>query len=112
MKVLFPLRTGNGLNSREHWRVRAKRVQAERWATKVACGGHAPPAGPVVVNLWRQSPSARGLDSDNLQGALKAIRDEVATWLKRDDADPSIIWSYHQAPGKRGEWNVGIEVLS
>ena len=111
MKVLFPLRTGRGLNSREHWRTRSTRVQAERWATKVACAAHTPPAGPVVVNLWRVSPSARGLDSDNLQGAMKAIRDQVAAWLKRDDADTSITWNYAQRPGKRGEWMVGIEVV-
>ena len=110
MKVLFPLRTGRGLNSREHHMARARRVRDERWTVVHAIGRQEAPAGPVVVTLWRVSPSAKGLDKDNLQGALKAVRDQVADWLKRDDADPSIEWRYAQRGGKRGEWLIGIDV--
>lgn len=110
MMVLIPLQTSRGLNAREHHMARHRRVKAEREAVAWVCKPHQPPAGPVVVTLWRVSPGPNLLDKDNLQGALKAVRDEVAAWLKRDDADDSIDWRYAQRGGKPGEWKVGIEV--
>jgi hypothetical protein len=71
---------------------------------------HKPPKGPVTVLMRRVSPSNKGLDSDNLHGALKAVRDQIAAWLGRDDADPSITWQVAQRPGKKDEWAVEIEV--
>lgn len=40
-------------------------------------------ASPLVVTLRRLS--AGELDDDNLHGGLKAVRDELASWLGRDD---------------------------
>ena len=111
LKLSIPLRTGRGLNDRMHFMVRARKVKAERLAVGLVLNTHKAPAGPVTVNLGRVSPSAKGLDKDNLQGALKAVRDQVAAWLGRDDADDSITWNYGQRPGKRGEWAVEIEVM-
>lgn len=107
IKVAVPLRTVAGLNAREHHMVRARRVKKERHAIAWALNGKPmPPATmPVVVLLTRMSPG-NGLDNDNLQGALKAVRDQVADWLKRDDADPSITWQYAQ---RRAPW--GVEVM-
>lgn len=104
----IPLRTVPGQNVREHHMVRARRVKKERHAVAwVMNRKAAPPAGtPVVVLLTRDAPS-NGLDDDNLQGALKAVRDQVADWLKRDDADPSIKWQYAQ---RRAPWGVHILV--
>jgi hypothetical protein len=48
--------------------------------------------------------SPRKLDTDNLQGAFKWIRDEVANQLVpgkqpgRADDDPRISWEYDQEP--------------
>jgi len=112
LKLSIPLRTGRGLNDRMHLMVRARKVKAERLAVGLVLNTHKAPAGPVTVNLGRVSPSAKGLDKDNLQGALKGVRDQVSAWLGRDDADESITWNYSQKPGKRGEWAVEIEVMA
>ena len=110
LKLSIPLRTGRGLNDRMHFMQRARKVKAERLAVGLVLNTHKAPAGPVTVNLGRVSPSAKGLDKDNLQGALKAVRDQVAAWLGRDDADDSITWNYGQRPGKTKEWAVEISV--
>jgi len=54
------------------------------------------------------SPGEKG---DNLRGALKAVRDQVATWLGVDDADPRVTWEYGQAVDGRPRYQaVRIEV--
>jgi hypothetical protein len=54
--------------------------------------------------------SAGELDDDNLRGALKAIRDEVAEWIGLDDRDPLIVWKYDQEKAERGTAGVRVEV--
>ena len=110
IKFSIPIRTGRGLNERMHHMQRARTVKAERQAVAWVATQHAAPAGPVAVTICRVSPSSKGLDGDNLQGGLKAVRDQLADWLGRDDADPSITWRYAQRPGKKGEWAVEISV--
>lgn len=116
--VSVPIRTSAGQNAREHFGTRARRVKAEREAVAWMLKGYTPPAGPVKVLMVRVSPG-RPLDAhDNLPGSLKAPVDAVAEWLGRDDADPSIDWSYGQRPGKQGkrgnlgEWAVEIHVMA
>ncbi len=48
------------------------------------------------------------LDSDNLQGALKPLRDAVAYSLGIDDGDPRIEWEYHQIKSTQPE---GVTVM-
>ncbi len=105
--ILVPLRTVSGLNAREHHMARARRVKAER--RQVAWHLHvlAPikPKVPCVVTLTRIAPS-NGLDGDNCQGALKAVRDEVAAWLGVDDKRADLVrYEYDQ---RRGPWGVEI----
>lgn len=104
--LALPLRLGSGLNAREHWRARARRVRAERDAVALYLAREKRPALPVRVELVRVAPS-NGLDSDNLQGSLKACRDQVADWLGTDDRDPRIAWVYAQ---ERGAWGVRITI--
>lgn len=104
--ILVPIRTAPGQNVREHWRVRAARVKAEREAVRWRLCTAAKPATPLVVLLTRTAPS-NGLDDDNVIGALKAIRDEIADWLGVDDKHRHIVrYEYAQ---RRGEWGVEIE---
>lgn len=116
LTVSIPLRTTNGQNAREHHMARARRVKAERNVVGWLMRRHKAPAGPVTVLLRRVSPpGATGrwvpLDEhDNLRGALKAPVDALATWLGRDDADPSITWQYAQRRGEPGEWAIEVEV--
>jgi hypothetical protein len=106
--ILLPdLRTAPGMNVREHYMVRAKRVKAEkeRAAWELARWAAKPPI-PCVVVLTRFAPS-NGLDDDNLAGSLKGVRDAVADWLGVDDRDRSRVrYLYEQ---QRAGWGVGIE---
>ena len=54
--------------------------------------------------------SAGELDDDNLRGALKSVRDEVAAWIGLDDKDPRIAWKYDQQKTERGTCGVRVDV--
>jgi hypothetical protein len=95
-----------GQNNREHHRVRAARVAAEREATLAALAAGDWRGDPV--SLRRPELGARvtivrpfvatPLDSDNLSAACKAPRDAVAQFLGVDDASARLHWVYLQAP--------------
>lgn len=89
-------------NRRDHWAVRSGRAKAQRYVAYVAAvaairkpirdrirGG-----GRWRIVLTRFSP--RRLDSDNLAGALKAVRDGIADALGINDGDPRFSWRYEQ----------------
>jgi hypothetical protein len=106
--ILVPMRTVPGLNVREHWKARSRRVKNEREAVawKLATRAVKPPL-PLVVTLTRIGPS-NGLDDDNLAGAMKATRDEIAKWLGVDDRKSEVVrYRYAQERGK--EWGVRIQ---
>lgn len=107
MLVICALRTVAGLNAREHWRARSRRVKKEREVVQIMLHNSKPPSLPCAITLTRCAPS-RGLDSDNLQGSLKAVRDQVAVWLGCDDRDSRVDWRYEQRRSRRGVWQVWI----
>lgn len=98
--IIVPVKTPSVLNLREHWGRKAARAKAHREAAWASCQYANPrrPALPVVVRLVRISP--RKLDGDNLQGALKAVRDGIADWLGVDDGHDAVTWEYGQEQGK------------
>lgn len=104
----LPLRVVSEANAHEHWRVRQKRAKAQRHAVAWAWVAAGLPEGrkPVTVRLVRLAP--RTLDSDNLAGAFKAVRDEVAYLCGFDDRDPSVRWEYVQERAK--EYGVRCEI--
>lgn len=112
----LPLRTVSESNAHVHWRIRQKRAKAHREGTYVAlCCLRAAPGlllsqhGRLVVTLTRLAP--RALDDDNLQGALKHVRDGVADALGIDDRDARIAWRYGQAKGPRpGHYAVRVVI--
>lgn len=77
------LRLASTLNARQHWRARAASAKRQRGLTRLCLSAHPRPTGPVVVTITRAAP--RALDSDNLAGACKSVRDGVADWLGVDD---------------------------
>lgn len=62
----------------------------------------------LVVLLTRVAP--RELDSDNLQGALKHVRDGVADALGVDDRDERVTWA--PCDQRKGKAGVVIEIFS
>lgn len=107
--ISISLKTSPGMNAREHFRVRAKRVKAEREAVAWMLKAMPKPAIPCSVLLTRVAPS-NGLDDDNLAGSLKSVRDEVARWLGVDDRDRMTVrYRYAQKRGAQKQWEVRIE---
>ena len=108
--IYAPIKTVSALNARDaHWRVRHRRVKSERASIGWYLNGAARPGLPCEVLLTRIAPSA-GLDDDNLAGALKGIRDEVASWLGVDDRHrDQVSYRYAQRRGGRAEWAVQID---
>jgi hypothetical protein len=100
------IQLARGQNNREHHRVRAARVAAEREATRLALAAGDWRGDPV--SLRRAELGARvtivrpfvttALDNDNLSAACKAVRDEVAAFLGVDDASARLHWVYLQSP--------------
>lgn len=111
MILTIPLKTVSGMNAREHWRKRAKRVKAERDAATfhLYYAGYAAPKPPLVVKLTRIGPT-NGLDPfDNLPSALKGCVDAIATWLGVDDRkSDKVRYECDQERGK--EWAVRVEI--
>jgi hypothetical protein len=102
----IPIALGRGQNNREHHRVRAIRVAAERAATLVALATgdwrgdsvslRRPELGAriTLVRPYQVTP----LDSDNLSASCKAVRDAIAQFLGVDDASDRLHWVYRQEP--------------
>ena len=110
--VLLPMHLPSVANLREHWRVRAKRSKSQRGAARLALLPYARQlrtirdgGGVICVELTRVSP--RKLDSDNLQSALKAVRDGVADAFELDDGSARYCWGYAQL---KGSPSVGITI--
>lgn len=66
---------------------------------------HQPPE--IIVTMTAMIP--RYFDDDNLAGALKPIRDEIADWIGIDDGDGRIRWECGQV-GTQGEPGVMVKV--
>jgi hypothetical protein len=104
--VAVAMRTVPGMNVREHFRARAKRVKAEKDVIAWELVKAQRPPIPCTCLLTRVAPS-NGLDDDNLAGALKSVRDAVAAWLGVDDAKRETVrYRYAQT---RGPWGVRIQ---
>ena len=105
--VDIPIRTARGLNSREHHFVRHARNRKEKEAVGWYLRQRQKPHTPCVILLIRIAPS-EGLDDDNLQGSLKAVRDAVAEWLGVDDKLRHVV-AYEYLQERGPEWGVRIE---
>lgn len=96
------------------WRPRQRIAKLHRHTTLWKLrGAHQTPVGftrPITILLTRVSP--RKLDDDNLQGALKSIRDGVADWLGIDDGSADLSWQYDQRSGRAQGVEINIEGAS
>ena len=107
--VILPLHIRSEANSRDHWRIKAKRVQLHRNCAELLLRNHPRPRtdGPIQITLTRIAP--RRLDDDNLASGFKAARDGVADWLGIDDGAKRLEWRYAQRKGRPGQ--LGAEVV-
>lgn len=106
MTIRIPVKLPSASNLREHWARKHRRVKQQRGVVRAYLGGQPRPELPLVVTLTRIGP--RRFDDDNLRGAFKGQRDEVAAWLGVDDADPRVTWAYAQR--REGVREYAIEI--
>lgn len=99
IKYLIPVRTPSAANLREHWGARARRAKKQRRAGLLVTRGHLVDIRrmqrPLTITLMRCA--SRALDGDNLQAALKNVRDGIAEAIGIDDGDEqAAVWQYRQ----------------
>jgi hypothetical protein len=112
VRFKVPIRTRSLNEKLRGGRAAHRWAKQERDATRLLFPGQATLIeGPFAIELRRVSPSAKGLDrGDNLPGALKAVRDEVALVLGfKDDSDLKLHFIYEQ---ERGPFAVLITITS
>jgi hypothetical protein len=97
--VIRGLKLVPGDNAHEHWRVKAKRTKYQRSlaAMVLQTSFGKPPPLPLVVTITRVGK--RNLDSDNLVGSAKYVRDGIADWVGVDDGNPGYTWKVEAAKG-------------
>lgn len=100
MKVIreatMPVRLVTLENQREHWAVKAKRAQEQRFAARSILCSRRPPEKESAYRVTLTRVGPRRLDPGNFQGCFKHVQDGVADWLGIDDGDPRIEWVYQQ----------------
>lgn len=100
--AVIPVRIVSEPNMRGHWGNRARRSQAHRDTARWALAGQKPPSiehAPISILLERVGHGR--LDDDNLAAGFKAVRDGVADWLRIDDGDKRLRWSYAQRVNRK-----------
>lgn len=111
-EVLVPGLHTKNKNARENPWQKASRVKHERAQTRFFLNARAlrcPLAPPLVVTLSRFSPVH--MDSDNVVGALAAVRDEIAAWLGIDDRHDDLVeYRYRREKCARGVCGVRIQI--
>ena len=109
--VYLPVHTVSELNQRGHWSKRKRRAAEHRGLACLVLKPKlraAPHPLPVQVTLTRIAP--RPLDGDNLQAALKHVRDGVADALGVDDRTALVEWVYRQQRGAAREYGVAVTI--
>jgi hypothetical protein len=111
LTVTIPgLRLVSEANAHEHWRKRSARAKSQRLVVSFLLGPQsgvpAPHPVPLVVTIKRVG--SRLMDSDNVVGAAKHVRDAIAKWLGRDDGPKGCVeWRVEQ---RKGPYSVEIRI--
>jgi hypothetical protein len=91
----FDIQTVSEANSRGHWSKQNKRKQAQQRDFHIMWRQHKPLVIlPATITFTRYANKV--LDSDNLAGAFKACRDQLAREIHIDDGDLRVTWVYAQ----------------
>lgn len=107
--LVVPVVTISEANARSHPHARATRVRRQR-ETVTAHLALWPVRLPSIARVRLVRLGARALDTDNLAGALKAVRDAVAAWLGVDDGPGGLVWEVDQEPHKRHRNQPGVRI--
>lgn len=107
--LTLPLVVLSEANQREFWRKKHARKVAQQAELDTVWNLTFPrtPKAPCSVHLTRLGGNR--MDGDNLAGAFKHVRDQIARILGIDDGSELITWSYAQRPG--GEKGIRVEIV-
>ena len=111
----FSIETFSEANKTDHWICKNQRRKTQKLQVWAVLHNSSPSINPpCLIKLTRLS--SRMMDSDNLVGAFKWIRDEIANYInpgKRPgmaDSDTRIKWEYAQEKSKKR--SIRIEIFS
>jgi hypothetical protein len=105
MKYTLPLKIVSTANMRESWQARHRRAKLHRSTAYTLTPKMT--MLPSCILLTRIGPKL--LDTDNLAGGFKAVRDGIADKLRIDDGDERVQWFYDQRTGKPKEFSAEVE---
>lgn len=89
----IPIRIHSEANRREHWGVTNCRKTRQQTAVRACIGARKLPPTPVRVTFTRYGTGT--MDTDNMVGGFKHIRDAIATELGCGDSpDDPVEWVY------------------
>lgn len=98
----FDIQTKSEANQYEHWTARHKRKKAQQEAFHILWRSFRPKVTlPAIFTFTRFSHKT--MDSDNLAGAFKHVRDQLARELKIDDGSELLQFRYRQERTKTHE---------
>lgn len=109
----FDIKTVSEANQREHWAKKLKRKKSQQetfswmWHVLKTCG-KAKVQLPAVVTFTRFS--CKELDSDNLAGSFKHVRDQLAKEIGIDDGSDQIRFEYKQERIAKREHYFTVEI--
>lgn len=106
-----PTKLVSEANMREHWAIKNKRKKSQQRAVELVwLAQRIRVAPPVVVHLTRVG--VRKLDSDNLAGSCKGVRDQIAKLIGVDDGDErKVRWEYSQRKGLPKEYGLEVRIV-
>lgn len=111
VRIVAPIEAVSEANRHDLRHAQARRTKGQRrdMAAMLLLAGPCVVAGPWKVTLVRIGP--KPLDTDNLAGSCKAVRDQLAKWLGVDDGTTApVTWAYEQRRGGVREYGVEIVV--
>lgn len=97
LEVFLPITVISEANQREHHMEKHGRKVAQQQAFNaewMLLAGRVQISAPCTIKLTRIG--SRALDTDNLAGAFKHVRDAIAAMIGIDDGDPRLTWLYEQ----------------
>jgi len=111
IEFVVPIKTVSEANQRCHWATRHRRFKRQGQAVfglALAAGlcNVKPPCRITITRIGK-----RLLDSDNLAGSQKAVRDTIAKAMRVNDGNSRIIWKYDQEIGKEYAVRIRAEGL-
>jgi hypothetical protein len=98
----FDIKTVSEANQREHWAARLTRKKSQQSTFHILWRVQKPKVTlPATIKFTRYSCNT--LDSDNLAGAFKHVRDQLAKEIGVDDGSKEIKFEYAQEKTKKRE---------